>query len=356
MLSLAPRRRAFSAITALAVTAALAGCGSDKTDTGSTGGGGDTSDGRALLKDGFLKVSKDGAAITSGSGKVTITGKVDAPKDKDLKHLEGTVTINAAVEKKASASKAFPPFKFDFSADGNFTSGDGKKLDGKYAGGVSYIGDAFYANWEGKDYAVGEELSAQAVQAIQQQEKKAGASTSDPLGGTDPQKLIDAMDLDPGTWLKDVDTADGGTLDGVETTKVSGPVDTPAAVNDIVDGLQKLPAAVPNVPGIEQLKSVKKPTDAELKDVTDDIKTLEMSAWIGKDDHLERKLEIHIVVESSDDSGPVNADITLDIESSKFNQDQGLKAPTNTNPITDLALKLQKQFGGADSALKNIFS
>jgi hypothetical protein len=355
MFTLAPRRRAFSALTALTVAAALAGCGSDKTDTGSTGGGGDTTDGRKIFTAGFLKVSKDGAPITSGAGKITIKGSVDVPKDPDLKHLEGTVTIDAAVDKKA-AGKDLPPFKVDFTADGNLKTGDDKSLKGNFSGGVSYINDQFYANWEKQDYAVGAELSSQALEAIKQEEKKQGTSASDPLGGTDPQKLIDAMDLEPGTWLKSADTSDGGTLDGVETTKVSGDVDTNAAVTDIVDGLSKLPAAVPTVPGIEQLKSVKKPTDAELKEVTDDIKTFEVAAWIGKDDQIERKLEVHIVVASQDDNGPVNADITLDIESGKINQDQGLKAPTSTAPITDLALKIQKQFGGANSPLKNIFS
>ncbi|MDO9354029.1 MAG: hypothetical protein Q7T55_10050, partial [Solirubrobacteraceae bacterium] len=163
---LTARRRAFSALTALTVTAALAGCGGDDKSTG--GGGGSASsgnDGAALLKDGFLNVALGGETIQSGSFALKVSGSVDLPEDDEIKKIDGTASITGSVDKNTDKGP-LPPMTVTFDVDGSYVDGKSKEGKGAYKGGVTYVGNSFYANWDGTNFAVGTELSKQLLDEI----------------------------------------------------------------------------------------------------------------------------------------------------------------------------------------------
>lgn len=348
MSSLASRRRAFPTLTAIAAAAALAGCGGDD---GSTAGAGEQGpaaagvDARALLKDSFLQVSNAGEPITAGAFDIKISGKVDAPKDTDLRHLEGKVALKVAVD-PGKEGALLPPFALTFDVDGNYADDKGKEGTGAYKGGVSYIGDTFFARWDDVDYAVGDELSKQALAEVEKADKETGGNGDGGLGGQDPQKILDAMELDAGSWIKDPKAEEGGTLDGVDTYKVTGAVDPSVVVDDVTEGLRKLPEAVPDLPGVKELADLSDTSTKDVKAVEDAITKLDLTVWVGKDDKIQRRMTLDLAFKEDESGTPTDAQILLDVSSSKLNQDQGLVAPKSTQPITDLILKLEKQFSG----------
>ncbi|MDO9355731.1 MAG: hypothetical protein Q7T55_18670, partial [Solirubrobacteraceae bacterium] len=176
--------------------------------------------------------------------------------------------------------------------------------------------------------------------------KTSGATAgTSPLGGYDAQQIVDAMDLDAGTWVKDPKVEDGGEIDGVATQKVSGEVDAKSVIADITDGLRKLPAAVPNLPGVKQLEDVSGASDADVKELEDAITKLDLAVWVGKDDKVQRRMTLDIGIDTKEDGEPIKADVLIDVTTTKLNQPQGIAAPKDTQPITDLILKLQSQFG-----------
>lgn len=355
MAFVAPRRRAFSTLTALTVAAALAGCGGDDTSTG--GAGGDSGDSEAseaqtLLKDGFLRISKDGEPITSGAFAIKLSGKVDAPQDDEIRGIDGSISLSGAVD-KVKEGQELPPFTMKFDVDGTYTDAKGKANDGKYNGAVSFIDDAFFANWDGKDYAVGAELSKTLLDEIEKEAGKTGAkagsasgSTPGLYGGVDPQKVLDAMELDPGTWFKDPKVEDGGELDGVKTKKVSGPVDPKIVADDVTEGLRNLPKAMPDLPGVQELADISDASDADLAELEKGITKLDAAVWVGEEDHLQRKMTLDVAVDTKEDGEPIKAELSLEATSSKLNQPQSIAAPASPEPITDLFLILEKEFSG----------
>ncbi len=337
------RRRALTALTALTLATTVAACGGDeKTASTPAAAGGDA---RALLKDGFLNITQDGKPITSGSFSMKLAGKIDVPGDDELKHLEGSAQLNGSIDANPE-KKALPPMTVAFDVTGNYVDGKGKKGEGAYKGGVTFVGNTFFANWDGTDYAVGEELSNQLLAELEKTTKKAGVEGTSPLGGVEPQAIIDAMDLDAGTWVTEPKVEDGGTLDGVETFKITGAVDPKVVIDDVTEGLRKLPDAVPTLPGVKELSDLSDASDKDIKEVEEAVTKLNLAVWIGKEDKVQRRMSLDLGFKAEEKGEEMSADLLLDVTTTKLNQKQDIAAPKASEPITDLFLKLQKEFGG----------
>ncbi|MDQ8045081.1 MAG: hypothetical protein AAGC46_09655 [Solirubrobacteraceae bacterium] len=343
----ASRRLAFTALATLATTAAVAGCGSDGGSGGaSSGASASSTDGATLLKAAFKP-----SDASSGYVAVNVKGTIDVPKDDELRHLAGEANLTVSYGKQESG-KLLPPLAVAFDVDGDYVDGKGKSGKGKYSGGITYAADQLYANWEGQDYAVGSALTNELMSEIQKEAAKEGVSATSPLGGVDPQKLLDAMDLDPDTWFKSTTVTDGGQVEGEDTQKISGPVDVKAVADDITSGLKALPAAVPQLPGVDKLKQVDSISDSDLADAEKAIKVLDASIWVGKDDHLERQIQVHLKADDQTGDDPGSGDVTLTITNTAT--PKPIVAPKTSTPITDLILKLEKQFGGPGGPLEGL--
>lgn len=344
-MSFVSRRSSKLAAIASVCALGLAGCGGD--DEPSTGGGGGSPDvdAAALLRDSTLNFKKDGKPIEQGTFAFSVSGKVNAPKDEDLQALDGKVNLVTSFDKKPAGAKEtdLPPFSIGVNVDGSYTDGKGAKQTGKYDAGFSYIGDAFFAKWDGTDYAVGEEFSKQLLAEIDKEAAKAGGGTTPAV--PDTQKLVDAMDLQPETWLTDPKAENGPTLDGVETYKITGDVAIQPMLDDIVDGLRKVPDVVPFGDDADELRGLKDISDEDYKTIDETLETAEVEVYVGKEDKLQRRFVAHIV--GKDEKEPVDFDLTITLDSSKLGVAQDLKAPAQSEPITDLFLKLEKEFGGS---------
>lgn len=351
MFALSSRRTA--ALLSLTLLAGgAAGCGSDDS-SGSKGAPSGDIDGRQLLNEAFAKYTPDGGPIKSLTAGITVSGKVDAPKDKDLRKLDGKVALTISGE-KLDAKTGTPPLKVSFDIDGNYVDGKGKAGSAKYAGGISYLDQQLYVNWKGKDYAFGKELTSQFTQGFTQG-LKSKTDAGDTAGlkelSSDPGKVFEAMDLEPGTWVEDVKVSDGPTLDGVETYEVTGPVDVKTTATDISDGLKKLPAAFPNVPGLKDLKEMGDVADKDVAEAEKALTTRNLTVWVGKEDRIQRRVKIDLAGKDDQDGEPMSIDLSIQFDTTKVNQPQGITAPTGAAPVTDLFAQLQKDIPNLGSLL-----
>jgi len=339
-------RRVAAVLSCSLLVGGVAGCGS-------SGDGGSTSsskvDGRTLLNEATL--TPNGDPLTSGTVGISVSGTVNAPKDKDIKKLSGKVGLTVSSE-KLGQQKTTPPVKITFDVDGSYTSGSGKASTAKYSGGISYLDSQLYVNWKDKDYAFGQELTKQFAAGFTQGLKKDTGSTDDLKTVTaDPGKLLSTMDLEPGTWLKDVTVADGPTLDGAPTYAVSGPVDLKATAADISDGLKKLPAAFPNVPGLKSLEKMGDVKDSDIAEAEKSLTKRNLTVYIGKEDKVQRRIKLDIAGKDTTGESPTDIDLSIQLDTSKMNQPQGITAPKNAAPVTDLFMELQKDFPGIGGLL-----
>ncbi len=221
--------------------------------------------------------------------------------------------------------------KLSFDIDGSYVDGQGKAGSAKYSGGLSYLDQQLFVNWKGKDYAFGKELTSQFTQGFSESLKSRAGDAGDTSGlkelSSDPGKVFEAMDLDPGTWVEDVKVSDGPTLDGVETYEVTGPVDIKATATDISDGLKKLPEAFPNVPGLKELKDMGEIADKDVKEAEKSLTTRNLTVWVGKEDRIQRRVKIDLAGKDDQDGEPMAVDLSIQFDTSKVNQPQGITAP-----------------------------
>lgn len=353
---LSSRRTVALLSCSLVLGGGVAGCGSDKEagGSGSTAGASGDVDGRALLNDAFSKYTPDGGPIKSLTAGITISGEVDAPKDDDIRKLDGKVSLTVSSE-QLDAKTGTPPVKVTFAIDGDYTDGNGKAGAAKYDGGVSYLDDQLFVSWKGKDYAFGKELTSQFAQGFKQsiEQRANGATDTSGLKGisNDPGKFFEAMDLEPGTWVEDVKVSDGPILDGVETYEVSGPVDVKTTATDISDGLKKLPAAFPDVPGLKELKDIGEIADKDVKEAEAALTTRNFTVWVGKEDRIQRRVKIDLAGKDDGGGEPMAVDLSFQFDTTKVNKPQGIKAPEGAAPVTDLFAELQKDFPNIGSLL-----
>lgn len=349
-------RRAAALLSLTLLAGGAAGCGSDDSPAGGGGAPAGDVDGRKLLNDAFAKYTPDGGPIKSLTAGITVSGNVDAPKDKDLRKLDGKVALTISGE-KLDQKTGTPPVKMTFDIDGNYVDGKGKAGSAKYAGGISYLDQQLYVNWKGKDYAFGKELTSQFTEGFKQGFKSKTGEAADTSGlkdlSSDPGKVFEAMDLEPGAWVEDVKVSDGPTLDGVETYEITGPVDVKATATDISDGLKKLPAAFPNVPGLKELKDMGDVADKDVAEAEKALTTRNLTVWVGKEDHIQRRVKVDLAGKDDADGEPMAVDLSIQFDTTKVNQPQGITAPKGAAPVTDLFAQLQKDIPNLGSLLGN---
>lgn len=340
------QRRTAALLSLTLVAGGVAACGGDDSGSGSTGGApaGDI-DGRQLLSDAFAKYTPDGGPIKSLTAGITISGKVDAPKDDELRKLDGKVALTISGE-QLDAKTGTPPVKVTFDIDGSYVDGQGKAGSAKYDGGLSYLDQQLFVTWKGKDYAFGEALTQQVTEGAKQGLQSRAGSAGDTSGlkelSGDPGKVFAAMDLEPGTWVEDVKVSDGPTLDGVETYEVTGPVDIKATATDISEGLEKLPAAFPDVPGLKELKDMGEIADKDVKQAEKSLTTRNVTVWVGKEDRIQRRVKIDLAGKDDTGSEPMAVDLSIQFDTTKVNKPQGITAPKGAAPVTDLFAQLQR--------------
>lgn len=351
MLALAPRRAALL-LSCSVLIGGVAGCGSGGGANGgssSNAAPASSTDGAALLSEAtFLPKGKPLTSYTAG---FSVSGTVDDPSGKDVKKLDGTASGSISVDGLDKAKGSTPPLKATFDVDGTYTTGSGKTGTAKYAGGATYVGQQLYVNWKGKDYAFGEELTKQVAAGFAQGLASKGPS-ADELQSvlTDPSKAAAGLDLDPATWISDPKVTDGGTLDGVDTYAVSGPVNVKAAATDLSEAFKKLPA-MGKAPGAKQLDELGQIKDSDVAKVEKALRTRQLTVYIGKDDKVVRRVKLAVAGKDVDADMPGDFDVTLQLDTSKINQPQGIAAPKNPAPVTDLFAELQKDFPGIGNLL-----
>jgi hypothetical protein len=315
------RSLALTAVTAGAL--GISGCGGD--DSGSTAGGAGASggtDANSLLVNTF-KPTGD-SKIKSATIDLKIGGT-----------LEGTTAGNgdasATIKLNEAKSGEVPEFSADVTVKGEEKGG--KKIDLK-VGGV-YTGDRFYVSYDGDNYDVGEELSKRAVDAL-----KASIKQSSAGAGAD-QQLAGKLGLHPETWLTDPKVEGTEKVGGVDTYKITGQVNVKTLVPDILAAAKKAQSLAPAATATK----VPEVTDAQLDKISKQIKKLDVAIWTGKDDTILRQIKVDASLDGDKTGDKLDGAFSLTL--TDVNEEQDIKAPSDTKPITDLMPKLGGLFGAA---------
>jgi hypothetical protein len=308
------------ALTAVAAGAlGISGCGGD--GTAASGGGNSSADAKALLAKTFS--GSDANKIKSGTIDLKVAGELSG-SDSGSGEASATIALNEA--KKGEV----PQFSADVAVKGEQKGGT--KVDIK--AGATYTDKRFYVNYDGTDYDVGEELSGRALDSLKSSIKQSAATQQQ-------GDLVAKLGLQPQTWLTDPKVDGEEKIGDTDTYRITGAVDIKAMVPDILDAARAAQKATPAA-GSQKIPTV---TPAELEKAQKQIEKLNVTIWTGKDDTILRKVEVEAVIKGNKKDDKVDG--TLSFTITKVNEQQDIKAPSETKPITDLMPKLSGLFGAA---------
>jgi hypothetical protein len=290
----------FATLTALAV--AFVACG---------GGGSD--DPQAIVDDSTLQGIE--------SGEVDLSLAVDA-KGKRGGHVD--VSLNGPFQ--GESEEDLP--ELDLSAQAKGSLG-GEAID--FDAGLVLLGNKAYVAYEGTDY----EVDATTFSFVRSTLRQQGSGSSEAPACQDA-----VAELEPGNFIDGLTDEGGADVGGTDTTKVSGDLDVPAAIEAFSDLLdepacsQQLDAAGP-VPSTAEL-------DEAADTVRDSVKSAHVELYVGEDDII-RRIAGQVTIEPSAAGGEEKvkrADVDFDLTLTGVNEDQTIEAPRSSRPLSALFIKL----------------
>jgi hypothetical protein len=288
----------FATLTALAV--ALVACG---------GGGSD--DPQAIVDEATLRGIE--------SAEIDLTVALDAKGQKG-----GQVDISLSGPFQAKDPDDLP--ELDLSAEAKGSLG-GEAIDSDV--GLVLLGNnKAYVGYDGTDY----EVDAITFSFVRSTLRRQGGSSGDA-----PSCREVAGELEPGSFV-DGPTDEGSAVVGdTSTTKISGELDVRGAAeafSDLIDD----PACS------QQLSSAglsKTELDEAVDSVRESVKSARVEFYVGEDDII-RRIAAKVAIEppGAEDDKLRSADIELDLTLTGVNEDQEIKAPRSSRPLSDLFIKL----------------
>jgi len=220
--------------------------------------------------------------------------------------------------------------KLDLAASAKGTV-EGKAVD--FEGGLTLLGGIrAYVNYEGVEYKV-DPVTFGFVRGMMEE-----SESGEPNELTACQQAVAGLNL--GDFVED--PTEEGTVDvgGTETTKISGNLDTAAAVEGLIEltedpacgeQLDAAPGVLPSTARLEKAKS----------EVQGAVKKAHVDLYVG-DDHIVRRLTAQATIEPREGVGKSAESVDLDVDMTLtgVNEPQAIAAPSQSQPLTNLFLKL----------------
>jgi hypothetical protein len=246
--------------------------------------------------------------------------------------------VDASVQLKGSPSLDKP---LRLSASGPFRTNDGKlpSVDielkvGNDGGGQTITtgflstGDRAFLKFQDVYYEQPAEQVAEANRAIAENQGKRGS--------------LNALGLDPRSWLGEAKDEGEEEIAGVKTRHVSGTLDVEAVMRNLNRFVRRSGAALGGATG----EAAPEPLSAEdIRKVGEVVGDPIFHVYVGEEDDIIRrvsgKIEFDVPEEDREGLGGIEAGaIEFQVEFSDVNGDQEIEAPAKARPISDLTTSL----------------
>ncbi len=297
------------AIALVAIAAAVAGCG---------GGGSDRS------SENPQQIIDEATLQGIDSADIDMTFTVDAPGNEggDL-----DVSLSGPFQSEAGG---LPQLDLDATAKGDF---DGDQID--FEGGLVLLPDKAFVNYESVEYEVDPTTLEFAESVIE----PTGPEGEEPDGSDAAACQEEVGKLEVGEFVENGRNDGSADVEGTSTTKVSGDLDVPAAIDALIE-IAESPACRQQVSTTGPLPSKKELEEAK-REVQGSLKTAHVDVYVG-DDNIVRRIaaQLKLDAKESDRDGPDKADVDFDLTLSGVNEEQEIAAPQSAKPLSDLFVKL----------------
>jgi hypothetical protein len=193
--------------------------------------------------------------------------------------------------------------------------------------GFLSTGDRAFVKFQDAYYEQPRSKVAQANRALATRQKERGS--------------LNALGLNPRSWLRGAKQEGDDEVAGVKTTRVSGRLDVQKLLRDFNTLVRKSGGTLGAAGG----PAPKPLSDQDIKQVADVVKDPNFDVYVGKDDKLVHRVSgrLQFDVPSSGQtllSGLKGGSLEFSVELSKVNGDQHVEAPANARPLSDLTKSL----------------
>jgi hypothetical protein len=303
------RTRVLALLAALvALASVLAACGGGGSSTGGSSG----EDPQKVIESATLEGVK--------SGNLDLALNVNAEGQEG-----GKVEVNLSGPFEAGAKEEIPQLDMAVKAKGDVS---GEKVD--FDGNLTVLTDRAYIGFEGETYEVDPTTFGFVKSGFEQAQQE---QTGQEAGTTACQKAAEKIDF--GSIVENLTNEGSEEVDGTETTKLSGDLNVPGAVDAIVK-LSENPACSSELEAAGPLPL------GELESAEEELKTAVKKAhvevFVG-DDHIVRKFAAELTVEPKDAKGE-KVEVEMELSLGEVNEKQTFKAPSGAKPIEDLFQKI----------------
>lgn len=231
--------------------------------------------------------------------------------DGDLK----TAQVNLKLGLTGSAAAGNEPMLLEFA--GPYVAGDAKTARFRFDIDVNDSGDtpiATLTSVGGRNYiSVGKQayvLDAAALDDLKDEDSKKDGGLS-----------LDALGIDPESWLADPEIVGEEQWDGAKVTHVRSKVD----VGRMTDDLKKV---VNRAEDSDQVSTEAKTAAGALGSIEQDITSATMDVWVAKGKGAMRRLQIDVRLK--------DGRVALDLALSKIDEPVKVDAPKNARPFDEL--------------------
>jgi hypothetical protein len=195
-----------------------------------------------------------------------------------------------------------------------------------FSAGVTSVGNKGFVSFQGKNYAVSNQIFQQFKKGYEQSQAQAASKH---------RQSLTSLGIDPQRWLTHPRNAGEAQVGGTDTIKITGGVDVPKLLDDVNTLLQR----TRSLGGSAAARIPQQLTPQERQQAAKAVKHLSVEIYTGKDDKILRRIVIAASVQAPQGSGTAagqSADIKVDAQITDVNQSQSISAPPNAKPFSQL--------------------
>jgi hypothetical protein len=208
--------------------------------------------------------------------------------------------------------------------------GSAKGDDIDFEGGLTLLSDRAYVNYEGTEYEVDPTTFGFVKSGFEQAQNQGSEGNSADV--TACQEA--ATGLEVGDFVDNLENDGSADVDGTDTTRISGDLNTGAAIDAIIK-LTENPACS------KQLEAAGPLPIGELEEakgeLTSAVKKAHVDVYVGDDDII-RKLAAEVTIEPKGSGEKIEVELELSL--SGVNEEQQISPPANAKPLQGLFQKL----------------
>jgi hypothetical protein len=239
----------------------------------------------------------------------------------------GNVNVALSGPFQSGSAGNLPQFALEAKANG---TAKGEDID--FEGGLTLLSDRAYVNYKGTEYEVDPTTFGFVKSGFEQAEQEGGAEGN----GADVTACQEAATgLKVGDFVDNLTNDGSAEVDGTTTTKVSGDLNTGAAIDALIK-LTENPACS------AQLEAAGPLPIGELEkakgELTSAVKVAHVDVYVG-DDNIIRKVAAEMTIEPKG-SKSEKVEVEFELSLSGVNEEQQITAPSGAKPLQGLFLKL----------------